>query len=192
MKIIKNTNYISLIPEAGKKLAKKNNPLIYYDELTVPPNANLNNIIEVEKEILITDTPIVDSSWQNLLDSQDLQKAQTYLIKYTKDKLEEFLQENPLQYNGKYYSVTTTAQTHLDSLISAANDAADINISFVPYWNDINGKREPWTLTELKILRIQIQAYILNYIRQQQEMEELILNAKTINDLYGLSFAYQK
>lgn len=192
MKIIKNTNYISLIPETGKKLAKKNNPLIYYDELIVPLNANLNNIIEIEKEILITDIPTIDLSWQSLLNEQDLQKAQTSLIKYTKDKLEEFLKENPLQYNGKYYSVTTTAQTHLDSLISAANDAADINLPFVPYWNDTNGKREPWTLSELKILRIKIQEYILNYICQQQQMEELILSAKTINELYELSFAYQK
>lgn len=192
MNIVKNDFYLILTPSNNKVLIKKNQPLNYYDELIVPIGTNLNLFVELDKEQKIIIPEPISQDISLIIQDKNLDAAKQALIIKTKENLQNFLKENPLYYKNKFYSVTTTSQAYLDSLIAAAEDAAAINMDFVPYWNDIDGMREPWSLLDLKLLRINIQNYILPYIKQQQQMENIILNAININQLYEISLSYQK
>ena len=191
MQIKQNSNKYTIIADNGKRIIQKNNPSISFKTLTVPKNYSLSRFVEID------DTNIV-SIEQNIVHNEaikqydNLTEAKQALIKSTKTELEKFLSNNPIRYKDKFYSVSTTSQQHLDSLIAAAEDAEKLNIAFTPYWNDISEKRQIWSLYDLKMLRIQIQKYILPYILQQQTMEETILYTNSLQELYALNLSYQK
>ena len=191
MKIIQNETNYEVIADINKRIIRKNNPLRFYKSLTLPLSYDINLLEEIDD----TNTKIIESTPNKenyVVDYSNLNNAKESLIQYTKNQLEEFLLQNPLLYNNKFYSVTSTAQQHLDSLIAAAEDAAQFSIDFTPYWNDATGIREPWTLSDLRILRIKIQQYILPFIMQQQQMEKKILNTNDIKALHTMKLTYQK
>lgn len=191
MKIIQNETNYEVIADINKRIIRKNNPLRFYKSLTLPLSYDINLLEEIDD----TNTKIIESAPNKenyVVDYSNLNNAKESLIQYTKNQLEEFLLQNPLLYNNKFYSVTSTAQQHLDSLIAAAEDAAQFSIDFTPYWNDATGIREPWTLSDLRILRIKIQQYILPFIMQQQQMEKKILNTNDIKALHTMKLIYQK
>ena len=191
MKIIQNETNYEVIADINKRIIRKNNPLRFYKSLTLPLSYDINLLEEIDD----TNTKIIESApnkENNVVDYSNLNNAKESLIQYTKIQLEEFLLQNPLLYNNKFYSVTSTAQQHLDSLIAAAEDAIQFSIDFTPYWNDATGIREPWTLSDLRILRIKIQQYILPFIMQQQQMEKKILNTNDIKALHTMKLTYQK
>lgn len=191
MKIIQNETNYEVIADINKRIIRKNNPLRFYKSLTLPLSYDINLLEEIDD----TNTKIIESAPNKenyVVDYSNLNNAKESLIQYTKNQLEEFLLQNPLLYNNKFYSVTSTAQQHLDSLIAATEDAVQFNIDFTPYWNDATGIREPWTLSDLRILRIKIQQYILPFIMQQQQMEKKILNTNDIKALHTMKLTYQK
>lgn len=191
MKIIQNETNYEVIADINKRIIRKNNPLRFYKSLTLPLSYDINFLEEIDD----TNTKIIESAPNKenyVVDYSNLNNAKESLIQYTKNQLEEFLLQNPLLYNNKFYSVTSTAQQHLDSLIAAAEDAVQFSIDFTPYWNDATGIREPWTLSDLRILRIKIQQYILPFILQQQQMEKKILNTNDIKALHTMKLTYQK
>ena len=191
MKIIQNETNYEVIADINKRIIRKNNPLRFYKSLTLPLSYDINLLEEIDD----TNTKIIESAPNKenyVVDYSNLNNAKESLIQYTKNQLEEFLLQNPLLYNNKFYSVTSTAQQHLDSLIAAAEDAIQFSIDFTPYWNDATGIREPWTLSDLRILRIKIQQYILPFIMQQQQMEKKILNTNDIKALHTMKLTYQK
>ena len=191
MKIIQNETNYEVIADINKRIIRKNNPLRFYKSLTLPLSYDINLLEEIDD----TNTKIIESAPNKenyVVDYSNLNNAKELLIQYTKNQLEEFLLQNPLLYNNKFYSVTSTAQQHLDSLIAAAEDAVQFSIDFTPYWNDAAGIREPWTLSDLRILRIKIQQYILPFIMQQQQMEKKILNTNDIKALHTMKLTYQK
>lgn len=191
MKIIQNETNYEVIADINKRIIRKNNPLRFYKSLTLPLSYDINLLEEIDD----TNTKIIESTPNKenyVVDYSNLNNAKESLIQYTKNQLEEFLLQNPLLYNNKFYSVTSTAQQHLDSLIAATEDAVQFNIDFTPYWNDATGIREPWTLSDLRILRIKIQQYILPFIMQQQQMEKKILNTNDIKALHTMKLTYQK
>lgn len=191
MKIIQNETNYEAIADINKRIIRKNNPLRFYKSLTLPLSYDINLLEEIDD----TNTKIIESAPNKenyVVDYSNLNNAKESLIQYTKNQLEEFLLQNPLLYNNKFYSVTSTAQQHLDSLIAAAEDAVQFSIDFTPYWNDATGIREPWTLSDLRILRIKIQQYILPFIMQQQQMEKKILNTNDIKALHTMKLTYQK
>lgn len=191
MKIIQNETNYEVIADINKRIIRKNNPLRFYKSLTLPLSYDINLLEEIDD----TNTKIIESASNKenyVVDYSNLNNAKESLIQYTKNQLEEFLLQNPLLYNNKFYSVTSTAQQHLDSLIAAAEDAVQFSIDFTPHWNDAAGIREPWTLSDLRILRIKIQQYILPFIMQQQQMEKKILNTNDIKALHTMKLIYQK
>jgi hypothetical protein len=123
MKIIQNETNYEVIADINKRIIRKNNPLRFYKSLTLPLSYDINLLEEIDD----TNTKIIESAPNKenyVVDYSNLNNAKESLIQYTKNQLEEFLLQNPLLYNNKFYSVTSTAQQHLDSLIAAAEDAA--------------------------------------------------------------------
>lgn len=195
MIITKKGKVYKIQASPNKKIINKNNPSISYSLLTVPDFFNTDNLIEIEDaniNIINYNNTKTEKDINDIVNNNSLENAKLALIDYTKSQLAIFLENHPLLYNEKLYSVSANTQSFLDSLISAAEDAADIGIHFTPYWNDKSGIREPWRLQDLKELRINIQNYILPFIIQQQNMEQNILHAKSLEELYSLCLMYQK
>lgn len=187
MKIINEKTYKILEADKNKKIFSIFDNKIIGFKVYAPINADISQYVEVDDIPVAIEKPIELPIVQ--VDAALLAEQQSFIL-YSKEKLNEFLKNHPLLYQGKKYSVTSTSQSYLDTLISAAEDAADMGIPFSPTWNDINGTREVWELNELKKLRIAIQTYIIQFVIQQQQLEELILSTTSKQQLYALNIGY--
>lgn len=174
----------------GQKLAFRGSSSgDFFTIITVPLNfKEEEDLIEVQDTSIATYIPKYEPETYNMT----VDEIQQYIISQTKILLQEFLHENPLYYKGKYYNVSSEAQSHLASLIKAAEDAEALDILFIPMWNAVGENREIFELKELKILMIEIQKYILPYIIQQQNLENKILSISNKEELLTLNLAYQK
>lgn len=121
-----------------------------------------------------------------------LDEIRQHIITQTKIILQEFLNENPMKYKGELYSVTSEAQSHLSSVINAAEDAQNLGIVFTPMWNPQGESRRVYSLDELKRIFIAIQQYILPFVIQQQELEQIILATTNKEQLLNMNISYYK
>lgn len=191
MEITKKNNLTILTATAGYELQSKKDKTVSYKIYILSDSENISDFIEIKSEMLNqeinTSDPVIDiDSFEDI----DYISYQQKLIKLSKEKLQFLLSQKPVLFNGKYYSITQEAQSHLDSLIAAAEDAEILNISFTPMWNDIYGVREEWQLKDLRALRILIQQTVLNYVIQQQLIEQDILSIQDINALQNYSIDF--
>ena len=154
---------------------------IVYDEA-----ASTDHIVEVKQDNVPVYVPEIDED----IFSSNEDEIQQYLIQKSKILLKKFLEENPMEFQGKLYNVSFEAQQNLNSIIEAAEYAKNLNIPYMPTWNDIQGIREPYDLETLKILFIQIQQYVANLIIQQQQMELDILSISDKQILLNYNLAY--
>lgn len=186
VKIQNNRKIIT--PEEGKIIYNLRTQMTY-SFISQSVNADSSQYIEIDKELnniaLSTAVKEITST-----ENEELIELKNKLIDFSKIKLTEFLENNPVLFEGKYYSVTSASQGYLDTLILATEDAINLNIDFTPMWNDINGMREVWQLEQLKKLRIVIQSYILPFIIQQQQIEKEILASSTIAEAYRVNIGY--
>lgn len=182
--VIQNDRQI-LFPDNGKRIYDTKTKFIFTKIKTLI-GADISNYIEIED--IIPEMP--PAAVFIVEDNIELKKLKNKLIAYSKIKLNEFLENNPVPFEGKLYSATSDTQSHLDTLILAAEDAQQLNILFTPMWNDINGNREPWELNKLKQLRITIQQYILQLVIQQQQIEKMILQATNEVQAYNVNIGY--
>lgn len=148
----------------------------------------INKIIEVED----TNIPIYVPEYQKDTSSMNVDELQQFIISQTKIILQEFLSDNPIEFNGKKYNVTSETQSHLASVIKAAEDAQELEISYTPMWNAIDEQREGYELVALKQLFIEIQKYVLIFVMQQQKMEREILQISDREKLLNYSIKYIK
>lgn len=164
----------------------RDNPSEIFTSLRVPLSFNTDNLIEVKTDnipILVPEQPV------GILAVDETQK---YLIIKTKELLNEFLAVNPIEYKGEYFNVSADAQRNLSAVIFAGIQAQNLNISFTPMWNTINGQRKPYRLEDLQQLFIEIQNYIVPFVQQQQQLEEKILSTFNKQDLLNLDLKYKK
>lgn len=158
-----------------------------FNEIYIPISRDISNLVEIKTENI----PVYIPELPEDIESKAVDEIQQYLIQQTKEILESFLQNNPLLFEGKYYSVTTEAQVHLNAVIKAAEYANSLNIEYVPTWNDIEESRQAYNLDTLKILFIKIQQYVSELVIQQQEMEKEILNTADKFTLLNYNISYQ-
>lgn len=127
--------------------------------------------ITSEMKLDIIDKQIKSLTFNKDIDNLTLEELQDYLIKKNKHNLELFLENNPMKYNNKYYTVTSDKQNQLTGLLNAYKFAKDINIDIDLTWNETGKECEPYTYEQL----IQIYLAMLNYIKplvtHQQETE---------------------
>lgn len=151
-------------------------------------DATIDDLVEIPKENAPVFIPEINESTS----SMSVGELQQYLILQSKVILQGFLQDNPLEFEGKFYSVTSDAQAHLISIIQAAQQAANLGITYTPMWNAIDEVRSPYQLDFLQRLFIEIQNYILTFVIQQQIMEQQILTIDNTEDLLQFSILYKK
>lgn len=160
-----------------------------YDRITRHKDSSFEDIVEVKKDYSEVYIPQYEEDEKNL---EDVGKIRQLVVSKSKVILEEFLKENPLEFEGAYYNVSSEAQNHLASVIKAAEYAQSLGISYTPKWNPIDGKRVSYSLETLKRLFIEIQDYVLSFVIQQQEIEEQILALNDKIEILNFNIVYKK
>ena len=117
-------------------------------------------------------------------------------IQLSKDELEKWLIENPLEIQikgveGEKYSVTKEKQDELVKMIATIDIAKQIGLNFTPTWNRTGQLCEENTIEELNRLSMEIMTYVYPKIEMQRSFEIEIVNAKTIDDLNKIIIDYK-
>lgn len=132
-----------------------------------------------------------------LIDNNNLAKAKSELIKLSKFNLSEYLENNPLfstvKYeDGRMYNVTLDKQNLLASNIITYQFAQQQGLDYQLEWNDTGEISEPWSISELIRLSIEIKNYVSPIVQQQQRIEKAIKGCKTIEELQQIDMTFKK
>lgn len=132
-----------------------------------------------------------------VIDDSNLAKAKSELIKLSKFNLSEYLENNPLfstvKYeDGRMYNVTLDKQNLLASNIITYQFAQQQGLDYQLEWNDTGEISEPWSISELIRLSIEIKNYVSPIVQQQQRIEKAIKGCKTIEELQQIDMTFKK
>lgn len=130
-------------------------------------------------------------------DNNNLARAKSELIKLSKFNLSEYLENNPLfstvKYeDGRMYNVTLDKQNLLASNIITYQFAQQQGLDYQLEWNDTGEISEPWSISELIRLSIEIKNYVSPIVQQQQRIEKAIKGCKTIEELQQIDMTFKK
>lgn len=132
-----------------------------------------------------------------VIDNNNLARAKSELIKLSKFNLSEYLENNPLfstvKYeDGRMYNVTLDKQNLLASNIITYQFAQQQGLDYQLEWNDTGEISEPWSISELIRLSIEIKNYVSPIVQQQQRIEKAIKGCKTIEELQQIDMTFKK
>lgn len=132
-----------------------------------------------------------------VIDNNNLARAKSELIKLSKFNLSEYLENNPLfstvKYeDGRMYNVTLDKQNLLASNIITYQFAQQQGLDYQLEWNDTGEISEPWSISELIRLSIEIKNYVSPIVQQQQRIEKAIKGCKTIEELQQIDMSFKK
>lgn len=164
-----------------------------YKKVFLSKQDSADNYIQVVDVNYTAEVALIDDDTPN----DKLPVAKKELIELSKSLLAEFLLNNPLKSSvkddkEKYYNVTSEKQNLLYSNIATYQVAQQLGMSFPLEWNSMGEVAKPWTIEEMMKLFIEIKAYVSPIIAQQQEIEIVINNCKSIEELQKVNIEYHK
>lgn len=164
-----------------------------YKKVFLSKQDSADNYIQVVDVNYTAEVAMIDDDVPN----DKLPVAKKELIELSKSLLAEFLLNNPLKSSvkddeEKYYNVTSEKQNLLYSNIATYQVAQQLGMSFPLEWNSMGEVAKPWTIEEMMKLFIEIKAYVSPIIAQQQEIEIVINNCKSIEELQKVNIEYHK
>ena len=164
-----------------------------YKKVFLSKQDSADNYIQVVDVNYTAEVALIDDDVPN----DKLPVAKKELIELSKSLLAEFLLNNPLKSSvkddkEKYYNVTSEKQNLLYSNIATYQVAQQLGMSFPLEWNSMGEVAKPWTIEEMMKLFIEIKAYVSPIIAQQQEIEIVINNCKSIEELQKVNIEYHK
>ena len=164
-----------------------------YKKVFLSKQDSADNYIQVVDINYTAEVALIDDDIPN----DKLPVARKELIELSKSLLAEFLLNNPLKSSvkddkEKYYNVTSEKQNLLYSNIATYQVAQQLGMSFPLEWNSMGEVAKPWTIEEMMKLFIEIKAYVSPIIAQQQEIEIVINNCKSIEELQKVNIEYHK
>lgn len=191
MKIYKNSlGIVCVEPDEGYLLKKgdiickkaylgKNDRAELYEQIVD------ENYIYEEKEEIVT-----------VKDEDNLSNLKKELIKLSKSKLSDYLENNPLfsrcKYeDGRYYTVDNEHQSRIASQLLLYQANTSLGLDYQLTWNDTGNVCEDWTFKELFTLSNEINNYIKPLVKKQQEIEVAIKNATTKEELNNIKIKYE-
>ena len=122
---------------------------------------------------------------------EDIEGAKVYKIVESKDKLAEWLEDNPMLYtDGKYYSVTAEKQSLLNGNLASYERAKAVNVEYPLKWNSTGSECIPWDYTDLLTLSLTIAGYVAPKVSKQQEIELKIKACATVDELNEIKINY--
>lgn len=120
-----------------------------------------------------------------------LAENKTARIQQSKDDLETYLAEHPIQWtDGEYYAITQKKQNQLTSKILSATLAAQTSTAYTLTWNSTGEVCKEWTLSDLSALAFAIDARVTQLVTYQQTQEVAIRNASTQEELDAIIIDY--
>lgn len=125
----------------------------------------------------------------------DLIKLKEELIKLSKQKVVDFINENPLfskaKYKeGRYYNVDNEHQTRIANQLTLYQMNLIAGLKFQLTWNDVGNVAENWNFIELLNLSNEMRNYVEAIANRQREIELLIKNASTKEELLSIKIDY--
>ena len=168
-----------------------------YKKVFLSKQDSVDNYIQVVDVSYVADPVATIEELEDVIPNEKLPVAKKELIDLSKALLAEFLLNNPLKSavkNGeeKFYNVTSEKQNLLYSNIATYQVAQQLGMSFPLEWNSMGEVAKPWTIEEMMKLFIEIKAYVSPIIAQQQEIEIVINNCKSIEELQKVNIEYHK
>ena len=165
-----------------------------YKKVFLSKQDSADNYIQVVDINYTAEVAMIDD---DEVPNDKLPVAKKELIELSKSLLAEFLLNNPLKSSvkddkEKYYNVTSEKQNLLYSNIATYQVAQQLGMSFPLEWNSMGEVAKPWTIEEMMKLFIEIKAYVSPIIAQQQEIEIVINNCKSIEELQKVNIEYHK
>ena len=126
----------------------------------------------------------------------DLDKLKKELIKLSKSKLSDYLDDNPLfskvKYSeGRYYTVDNEHQSRIASQLLLYQANTSLGLDYQLTWNDTGNICEDWTFEELFALSNEINNYVKPLVKKQQEIEVAIKNATSKDELNKIKIEYE-
>lgn len=126
---------------------------------------------------------------ENLIDLDEYKQNK---ILQSKQQLAEFLENNPLLYNGEFYSVAQEKQSLLTSAIAAYQLKVQAGIPATLKWNTTGDICREFTLEEITGLVVAITEYVQPRVERQQELEVQIKNCENIEELDSIVIDYEE
>lgn len=181
-------------PEVGH-LIKHINSGHTYKKVFLSKQDSVDNYIQVVDVNYVAEAAVMYID--DVVSNEKLPVAKKELIDLSKALLAEFLLNNPLKSavkNGeeKFYNVTLEKQNLLYSNIATYQVAQQLGMEFPIVWNSMGEVAEPWTIEEMMKLFIEIKEYVSPIIAQQQEIEKVINNCRSIEELQKVNIEYHK
>lgn len=181
-------------PEVGH-LIKHINSGHTYKKVFLSKQDLIDNYVQVVDVNYVAEVAAIDID--DVVPNEKLPIAKKELIDLSKTLLAEFLLNNPLKSavkNGeeKFYNVTSEKQSLLYSNIATYQVSQQLGMEFPIVWNSMGEVAEPWTIEEMMRLFIEIKEYVSPIVAQQQEIEKVINNCKSIEELQKVNIKYHK
>ena len=155
------------------------------------------NISEIPREIIYSDDyrkycyTAEKGFYENPDYSADISAKKIFKIAESKNKLAEWLAENPLLFSdGKYYSVTEEKQALLNSNIASYERAKAMGVEYPLKWNSTGEECTEWTYENLVTLSLTIAAYVAPKVSLQQSIEIQIRACETAEELDKVVISY--
>lgn len=124
--------------------------------------------------------------------TRDIAALKEIKIAESKEKLAEWLYENPMTYtDGKNYSVTAEKQSLLNSNLASYERAKAAGITYPLKWNASGEECTAWTYEDLVALSLSIAAYVAPRVSKQQEIEIFINACTAADDLDSIEVSYE-
>ena len=121
----------------------------------------------------------------------DINDAQLLKITESKEKLAEWLEDNPMLYtDGKYYSVTAEKQSLLNGNLASYERAKTVNVEYPLKWNSTGSECIPWDYTDLLALSLTIAGYVAPKVSKQQAIELQIKACETVDEINEIVINY--
>lgn len=123
----------------------------------------------------------------------NIDDAKVLKVAESKEKLAEWLENNPMLYtDGKLYSVTAEKQSLLNGNLSSYERAqgASPSVKYPLRWNATGEECTEWEYEDLVSLSLAIAAYVAPKVAEQQAIEIAINACSTIEELNGIVIAY--
>lgn len=169
---------------------------IYNNEIEVTEE-QYNQINEFPLKLTIENGKVV--AWEKTVIEPDpeelkreLERLKSERITQSKQQLEDFLQNNPMQFtDGKFYSVTKEKQTLLANTLQVYQMKVQAGLPATLKWNATGEECTEWTLEDLSALALAIAEYVEPLVTHQQALEVQIRNCETLEELEAIEIDYE-
>ena len=123
----------------------------------------------------------------------NIDDAKVLKVAESKDKLAEWLEDNPMLYtDGKYYSVTAEKQSLLNGNLASYERAKTVNVEYPLKWNSTGSECTPWDYTDLLTLSLTIAGYVAPKVSKQQAIELQIKACESVEEVNEIVINYDE